>query len=97
MAKRQVIPDWHPALKLLADSVDGCTEALLSAHGLTDATIAGLVDVGLMVATTKRVLAGERSVDVTGFMITSRGRAALETVILPLGPNDRRLAHRRRD
>jgi hypothetical protein len=88
MAKRQVIPNWRRALELLADSADGCAEALLFAHGFTEATIAGLVDTGLVVPTTKRVLAGERSVDVTWFMITGRGRASLETVIVPV-PDER--------
>jgi hypothetical protein len=41
MVKRQVIPNWRRALELLADSADGCTEALLFAHGFTEATIAG--------------------------------------------------------
>jgi hypothetical protein len=77
MAKRQVIPDWRRALELLADSAGGCTEALLFAHGFTTATIAGLVDTGLVAVTTQRVLAGNGG-DVTRFIITGRGRAALE-------------------
>jgi hypothetical protein len=48
VAKRQVIPNWRRALELLAGSADGCTEALLFAHGFTEATIAGLVDTGLV-------------------------------------------------
>jgi hypothetical protein len=87
-----------PRPELLAGSAHGCTEELLIAHGFIDATIAGLLDTGLVVATTKRVLAGERSVDVTWFMITGRGRAALETVIVPV-PDERGrpLMRRRRD
>jgi hypothetical protein len=98
MGKRQIIPKWRPALELLADSVDGCTEALLFAHGFTSATIAGLVDSGLAAATTKCVLAGQRYVAVTGFKITARGRATLERVSLPV-PNERGrpMARRRRD
>jgi hypothetical protein len=84
MVKRQVIPNWRRALELLASSADGCTEALLFAHGFTDATIAGLVDTGLVAATTKRVLAGQGPVDLTWFKITGRGRAALETVTVPV-------------
>jgi hypothetical protein len=98
MAKRQVIPEWRHALELLADSADGCTEALLFAHGFTSATIAGLVDTGLVAATTERVIAGQRPVDVTRFRITRRGWAALETVTLPV-PNERGrpLTRRQRD
>lgn len=76
MVKRWVIPDWRRALELLADSAGGCSEALLFTHGFTTATIAGLVDTGLVVVTTQRVLAGNGG-DVTRFIITSRGRAVL--------------------
>ena len=78
MVKRQAIPDWRRALELLAGSAGGCTEALLLAHGFTTATIAGLVDTGLVAVTTQRHLAGQcNGADVTRFMITRRGRAAL--------------------
>jgi hypothetical protein len=48
MVKRQIIPNWRRALELLASSADGCTEAFLFAHGFTEATIAGLIDTGLV-------------------------------------------------
>jgi hypothetical protein len=51
----------------------------LVARGFADAVIAGLVDTGLVAATTKRVLAGQRTVDVTSFNITDRGRQTLAT------------------
>jgi hypothetical protein len=77
MVKRQVIPEWRRALELLASSADGCTKEFLFAQDFTDATIAGLVDTGVVAATTKRVLAGQcTGPDVTRFMITGRGRAA---------------------
>jgi hypothetical protein len=102
MAKRQIILDWRRALKLLASSANGCTEEFLFAHGFTDATIAGLLDTGVVAATTKRVLAGQcNGPDVTRFMITGRGRAALKRVRVPVLPNERdergRLMVRRRD
>jgi hypothetical protein len=99
MAKRQIIPKWRPALELLASSADGCTEELLFAHGFTDATIAGLVDAGLVAVTTQRDLANQSPVDVTRFMITDRGRAVLETVPVPAVPDasSQMIAHRRRD
>jgi hypothetical protein len=96
MVKRQVISNWRRALELLASSADG-TEAILFAHGFTEATIAGLIDTGLVTTTTKRVLAGQRNVEL--FMITGRGRAALEPVTQPIAQKERGrlLAHRRRD
>jgi hypothetical protein len=98
MVKRQVIPEWRRALELLAGSAGGCTKELLFAHGFTDATIAGLVDTGLVAATTKRVSAGQRNGAVTRFMITGRGRAALETVLMAVpDKRGRPIARRRRD
>jgi hypothetical protein len=88
MVKRHVIPNWRRVLELLASSADGCTETLLFAQGFTEATVAGLIDTGLVATTTKRVLDGQPNVDVTWFMITGRGRAALETVPPPM-PNAR--------
>jgi hypothetical protein len=98
MVKRQVIPEWRRALELIAGSADGYTEVLLFAHGFTEATIAGLVDTGLVAATTERVIAGQRPVDVTRFIITRRGCAALERATLPV-PNERGrpLTRRQRD
>jgi hypothetical protein len=52
--------------------------SLLSTHGFLSATIAGLVDSGLVVVTTERVLVDQRTVDETRFKITDRGPAALE-------------------
>ena len=65
MAKRQNHSQLAPALELLAGSAGGCTKELLFAHGFTDATIAGLVDTGLVAATTKRVSARQRNGAVT--------------------------------
>jgi hypothetical protein len=70
--------EWRRALELLASSAKGCTASLLVTHGFTDATIAGLVDTGLATATTERILVGQRPVDMTWFVITDRGRLALE-------------------
>ena len=70
--------DWRRALELLAGSGEGCTASLLSAHGLPSEVIAGLVDTGLAVMTTEQVLTGQRTVDMTRFKITDRGRLALE-------------------
>jgi hypothetical protein len=71
-------PEWHRLLELLAGSANGCTAAVLFAHGFSDAVIAGLVDTGLATSTIERVLAAGRNVDVMRLRITDRGRLALE-------------------
>src|SRR5215470_11468245 len=50
--------DRRRALELLAGSADGCTEALMLAHGLRIALLVGLINAGLASATTDRVVAG---------------------------------------
>jgi hypothetical protein len=70
--------EWRLLLELLASSGNGCTASLLSSHRFPSWLIAGLVDAGLVAATTERFLTGQRTVDMTRFKITDRGRAALE-------------------
>jgi hypothetical protein len=70
--------DWRRALQMLAGSATGCTASLLSAHGIKSEVVAGLVDCGLATSSGERVLAGERSIEVTRFKITDAGRAVLE-------------------
>jgi hypothetical protein len=50
-------PDRRRALELLAASPDGCTEALITAHGFTAAQMVELMRVGLATATAERVVA----------------------------------------
>lgn len=69
--------EWRRALDMLARSADGCSASLLSAHGFRPEVIAGLVDSGLAVSRTQRIVAGERPIEVTRFMVTDAGRAAL--------------------
>jgi len=75
------IPDypaeWRRALEMLAKSGDGCTTLVLFAQGFPSTVIARWVDCGLVTATTERVLANQRSVDVTRVRITDPGRLAL--------------------
>lgn len=66
--------EWRRALELLAGSPEGCTEALLAAHGFAAATVAGLVTSGLATSTTQLVLAGV----VMRLRITDGGHVALE-------------------
>jgi hypothetical protein len=69
--------DRRRALELIADSVDGCTEAVLLAHGVTPRFIAGLVLARLATAETARMLASGRALAVTRIKITDAGRRAL--------------------
>jgi hypothetical protein len=70
-------PDRRRALELLAACPDGCTEAILAAHGFTTTAIVGLVRAGLASATSKRVVAGSRTMEVSTVRITDAGRRAL--------------------
>jgi hypothetical protein len=53
---RNMSPNHRRALKLLAASSDGCTEALFAANGLPYALIFNLIREGLAVAKTEEVL-----------------------------------------
>jgi hypothetical protein len=61
------------ALQLLASCPDGCTEALMLAHGFTVA----LIRAGLATATPERVAMGARTIEVARVRITGAGRRAL--------------------
>src|SRR5215218_1678501 len=58
------------ALELLDASRDGCTEAIMLAHGFTISQMVELVRAGLAIATAERVVAGRRKVEVATFQIT---------------------------
>ena len=70
--------EWRRALEMVAASADGCTTSLLLAHGATSTLIAGLVDCRLVTATSDRIMAGQRSVDVMRVRITDAGRVVLK-------------------
>jgi hypothetical protein len=59
---------------LLAASPDGCTEAILAAHGFA---IQDIMEV-LATATAERVVAGSRTMEVATVRITDAGRRVLE-------------------
>jgi len=65
------------ALKLLASCRDGCTEAIMLAHGFTIPLMVELVRGGLATATAERVRAGSRAIEVATLRITEAGRRAL--------------------
>jgi hypothetical protein len=70
-------PDRRRALELLASCRDGCTEAIMLAHGFTTEQVVELVRAGLATATAERVVAGKLKMEVARVRITSAGRQAL--------------------
>jgi hypothetical protein len=66
------------ALELLAASPDGCTAAILLAHGFKSDRLVELINAGLAGVTTERVIAGDRAIQVTRVQITDAGRQALD-------------------
>jgi len=72
-------PDRQRALELLAASPDGCTEAILRAHGFSTAQMVDLVRAGLATAHSQRVVAsgGGRRIAAARVKITEAGRQAL--------------------
>jgi hypothetical protein len=70
-------PDRRRALELLAASPDGCTEAIMLAHGFTVELMVQIVRAGLATEQTERVVAGGRTIEVARVSITEAGRQAL--------------------
>jgi hypothetical protein len=62
---------------LLAPCRDGCTEAIMLAHGFTIAQVVELVHAGVATATTECVVAGSRKIEVATVRITDAGRQIL--------------------
>jgi hypothetical protein len=67
----------HRALRLLAGSPLGVTEAIMPAHGFTMEMLTVLVRDGLTTATPETVHAGKRPIEVVRVRITDAGRLAL--------------------
>jgi phage portal protein BeeE len=65
------------ALRLLARSPNGSTEALMLAHGFESAMLSDLVLNGLAVAVDHSTMAGRRRMKVTWLRITAAGRQAI--------------------
>jgi hypothetical protein len=64
-------------LELLASCRDGCTEAILLAHGFSVTQMVDLVSDGLATAHSQRVIVGRRTIEVARMRITEAGRQAL--------------------
>ena len=67
------------ALELIADASNGCTEAVMLAHGFPVALLADLCIAGLAIAMVDRMVAGERTVEVVRLKITEAGLRVLST------------------
>jgi hypothetical protein len=61
---RRRTPDRRRALELLASCPDGCTEAILLAHGFTVAQMVDLARAGLATAQSEHVVAGRLVLEV---------------------------------
>jgi hypothetical protein len=75
--KRVPLATRRRALELLASCRDGCTEAIMLAHGFTMTQMVEPVRAGLASAQSERVVAGGRSIEVARVRITDAGRWAL--------------------
>jgi hypothetical protein len=71
------------ALELLEASLDGSTEAIMLAHGFKIELLVELVRAGLATASTERMLASGRPMEITRLRITGAGRRALAQVRWP--------------
>jgi hypothetical protein len=70
-------PDCRRALELLAASRDGCTEAIMLAHGFTVELMVDLCIAALAIATVERMVVGGRTVEIVRLKITEVGQQAL--------------------
>jgi hypothetical protein len=70
-------PDRRRALELLAFCPEGCTEAIMLAHGFTVGQLDELVRAGFATAQTESVVAGSRTFEVARVRITKAGRMTL--------------------
>jgi hypothetical protein len=75
--KHLLKPKRRRAVELLASCRDGCTEAMMVAHGFTIPQMVEFVHAGLATATAERVVAGKRNLEVARVRITAAGRRAL--------------------
>jgi hypothetical protein len=68
--------DEYRLLELLAESADGCTDAVLTAQGLKLDVLISLVAAEFATAQPERTFAGGKPVDRTHVKITDAGRRA---------------------
>jgi hypothetical protein len=73
----ELTDEQRRALRLLARSPNGCTEALLMAHGFPTEMLTGLLTHGLVRADVHAMRAGGRATVVVWMQITPAGRKAI--------------------
>jgi hypothetical protein len=69
--------DRRRALRLLAGSPHGCTEAIMLAHGFPPKMLADLIGDGLATTEPGAARVGGQQINVRWMMITDAGRRAL--------------------
>jgi hypothetical protein len=75
--RRRPKPNRRRALELLASCRDGCTEAIMLAHGFSIDMMVELVRAGLATIRAERMVAGRRTIEVARVQITEAGRSAV--------------------
>jgi len=65
------------ALRLLAENPDGCSRAIMLAHGFSLELLDKLIRAGLARATTEREMRGGRTIEIVRIKLTKAGRAAV--------------------
>ena len=76
-------PERRRALELLAASPDGCSEAMMLAHGFTVDFLVELIRTGMATTRIEGVVAGGRAMEVARVRITEAGRRALAELRWP--------------
>jgi hypothetical protein len=66
-----------PDARLLAESRDGCTEAIMLGHRFTPTMMAEMIRHGLAAVSAERMVAGGKSIEIARVKITDAGRQAL--------------------
>ena len=76
-------PERRRALELLTASADGCSEAIMLAHGFSVDVLMDLIRTGMATTRIERVVAGGRAMEVARVRITEVGRRALAELRWP--------------
>ena len=76
-------PERRRALELLAASADGCSEAIMLAHGFSVDFLMDLIRTGMATTRTERVVAGGRAMESRPREDHGGGRRALEELRWP--------------
>ena len=66
------------ALRLLAENPDGCTDAVMLAHGFALELLNELIGTGLATASREREERGDKTIEIVRVKITEAGRRALQ-------------------